>query len=125
MPITRSDRRDAMKELALKLDAAPFGERRGMVECFAAGLSISVQTVYRWLGDVGWESGRKPRSDKGTSSQPLDALAALAAMKKAAVRQNGKATLNTTTAVSIGLNSGIQVTVSTPRVNALMRQFGL
>lgn len=125
MPLTRADRLDAVKALALKLDASPYGERRGMVECFAAGLAVSAQTVYRWLRQVGWESGRKPRADKGTTSQPLDVLASIAAMKKSAVRQNGKATLNTTTAVGIAINTGMEVKVGTPRVNALMRQFGL
>lgn len=126
MPLTRSDVRDAMKHLATRLDAAPFGERRSIVELACAAFNLSRQTVYRELAKVGWTSGRKPRADKGTTSAPLDYLAALAAMKKTGLRQNGKATMNTTTAISVlAQNRSGEAPLSVSRANAALRERGL
>lgn len=125
MPLTRSDLRDAMKHLALQLDAAPHGERHSIIELACAAFGLSRQTVYRQLANVGWVSGRKPRADKGTTSQDSDALNFIATMQRTSVRQNGKVTMNIPTAVSIAAQNGAEVKVSSSRIATLLRQRGL
>ena len=126
MPILRSDVRDAMKALARQLDAAPHGERTALIDGACERFVMSKPTLYRRLSaDAGWSSGRKVRADKGSSSQGDDGLAVLAAMQKAAVRQNGKSTLPLGTAMSVAVQNGVDVSVGAPRIRALLRERGL
>lgn len=126
MPLARADIRDAMKALALQLDAAPFGQRSALIASACARFAMSRPTLYRRLqADAGWTSGRKVRADKGTSSQGDEGLAVLAAMQKAAVRQNGKVTMNLTTAVSVASQNGVDLAVGPARLRSLLRERGL
>ena len=126
MPLTRADFRDAMKALALQLDAAPFGARAALIEAACERFAVSRPTLYRRLqADAGWTSGRRTRADKGTTAQADEGLAVLAAMQKVAVRQNGKATMNLTTAVSVAAQNGVDLAVGPARLRALLRQRGL
>ena len=95
--------RDTLRELALRLDAAKHGEQSALVAQTAEFLGWSPQTVYRQLKQaVGWRSGRKARSDKGSTSVSEEALVKLGAVQREAVRDNGKQTLFTTTARMAG-----------------------
>lgn len=126
MPLTRADLRDAMKALALQLDATPFGDRSALIAAACGRYAMSRAALYRRLqSDAGWTSGRRVRVDKGTTAQSDDGLAVLAAMQKAAVRQNGKSTMNLTTAVSVAAQNGVDLAVGPARLRALLRQRGL
>lgn len=110
-----------LRDLACKLDAAS-GNKRQLVEDAAEFLGWSAQTVYRQLQRaVGWSSGRKCRSDKGTTSVPQTALMDMAAAQRELVRDNGKQALFTTTARGILESSGRAFGVSNSQINRLMR----
>jgi len=108
--------------LARQLDAVDHGGATALVRDAAAFLSWSPQTVYRHLKRAaGWTSGRRARSDKGSTSVSADALAALGAAQREAVRDNGKQTLFTTTSRGLLEHNGIDFGVSNGQLNRLMR----
>ncbi|MDR1946627.1 MAG: hypothetical protein LBQ51_05615, partial [Desulfovibrio sp.] len=84
-----------------RLNAAPHGDRRGMVTDAARLLGLSAQTVYRRLAAYGWTSGRKHRADKGTTCVPRELARLAGGMVHTATRANGKKTLPLTTACKI------------------------
>ena len=111
-----------VRGLVRRLDSAPHGGATSMVHEAAAFLKWSPQTVYRQLKEAaGWSSGRKARSDKGSTCVSADALAALGAAQREAVRDNGKQTLFTTTSRGMLEMNGISFGVSNGRLNTLMR----
>ena len=117
---------DYMRELARKLVAAPHGGAGLLVDDAAQFLGMSKQTIYRHLKAVaGWESGRKCRSDKGSTSVGSDALMTLATMQRESVRDNGKQTMKTPVARSVLEANGLEVGVSNAQLNRLMRDRGL
>ncbi|NLR73553.1 DDE-type integrase/transposase/recombinase [Leeia aquatica] len=114
--------RDTLRELASRLDAARHGEQSALVAQTAQFLGWSTQTVYRQLKQaVGWCSGRKARSDKGSTSVSEAALVKLGAVQREAVRDNGKQTLFTTTARGVLEQNGIELKVSNNQLNRLIR----
>lgn len=125
MPLTRADRNELMMHLARKLDASPFGERDSLIDLAAAAQGVSRATVYRWLHNVGWTSGRKTRADKGSSAVPVESLAFVGSMQRASVRQNGKVTLATPTAVSIAAQNGVELPASVSTIRRQLRARGL
>ena len=81
---------DYVRQLARRLDEAEHGSGTAMVREAGEFLGLSVQTVYRHLKAVaGWSSGRKARSDKGSTSVSADALVTLGAAQREAIRANG------------------------------------
>ncbi len=126
MPLTRADIREAMKHLALQLDAAPHGKRHEIIELARAAFGLSRPTIYRLLQrEVGWTSGRKTRADKGTTIVPDETLTFLAAARATSVRANGKVTLNLPTAVSIGATNGVEINASVSTIARNLRVRGL
>ena len=86
----------SLLDLKTRLQAAPHGGQRALVEEFAASVGKSCATVYKWLTDeVGYSSGRKPRADAGTTRLAPDVLQFVAAAKQESIRANGKATMGT------------------------------
>lgn len=113
---------DYVRQLARRLDEAEHGSGTAMVREAGEFLGLSVQTVYRHLKAVaGWSSGRKARSDKGSTSVSADALVTLGAAQREAIRANGKQTLFTTTARGILEQNGHSFGVSNGQLNKLMR----
>lgn len=111
-----------LRELALRMDAPGGAPTTPMVQAAAEFLGWSVPTVYRQLKAVaGRDSGRKVRSDKGSTSVPTEALTALGAAQREAVRDNGKQTLFTTTGRGMLENNGIEFGVTNSQLNRLMR----
>ena len=113
---------DYVRQLAQRLDTAEHGAGTDLVREAGQFLGLSVQTVYRHLKAVaGWSSGRKARSDKGSTSVAPEALVTLGAAQREAVRANGKQTLFTTTARGILEANGHSFGVSNGQLNKLMR----
>lgn len=114
--------RDYLRGLAVRLDAAGHGNSGELLASAQAFLGWSRSRLYRQLTkQVGWTSGRATRSDKGSTRQCEESLEFLGALKKEAVRKNGKETLHTPTAVSLAQMNGAAVTVSNSRINRLMK----
>lgn len=111
-----------LAELAGKLDRARHGERGHLVSQAANFLGWSGQRIYNQLKHrCAWSSGRKPRTDKGTTTQPLDALKVVGSMQRQSVRKNGKLVLHLPTALSIAATNGQPIAVSRGRFGRLMR----
>lgn len=111
-----------LADLARRLDTAAHGGRGQLVADAATFLNWSEQRVYNQLRRrCAWSSGRKPRADKGTTAQPLDALKVVGAMQKQSVRKNGKIVLHLPTALSIAATNGQPIAVSRGRFGRLMR----
>ena len=88
----------------------------------AAKFRWSDQRVYNQLKRrCAWNSGRKPRADKGTTAQPLDALKVVGSMQRQSVRKNGKLVLHLPTALSIAATNGKPIAVSRGRFGRLLR----
>lgn len=114
-----------MSYLANQLDAAPHGERHSIVELACAALGLSRPTVYRELARVGWTSGRKTRSDKGTTIVPDDTLTFIGTLQRTSTRQNGKVTMTIPTAMSIAAANGAEVKASRATIGRNLRVRGL
>lgn len=111
-----------LRGLARRLDGAEHGGAAVLVGEAAEFLGFSTQTVYRHLQRVaGWSSGRKARSDKGSTSVSPEALVTLGAAQREAVRQNDKQTLFTPTARGMLEQNGQTFGVSNGQLNRLMR----
>lgn len=111
-----------LADLARRLDAAPHGGRGQLVADAADFLNWSEQRVYNQLRRrCAWSSGRKPRADKGTTSQPLDALKVVGSMQRQSVRKNEKLVLHLPTALSIAATNGQPIAVSRGRFGRLLR----
>ncbi|MEW8049278.1 MAG: hypothetical protein AB2792_01815 [Candidatus Thiodiazotropha sp.] len=119
------DMQDAVRELALRLDAAQRGEKTMMVKAFADQYQWSTQKVYRELQKIGRKTNRKRRADAGTTSQDQETLTALAATLKLGVRKNGKATMEVPNARSLLAANGHAFSVGNSRIRALLRQQSL
>jgi hypothetical protein len=110
--------------LALKnnLEAAAHGESGRLVGEFAALHGCSKQTVWRWLAlHAGYRSGRKQRSDTGTTRVDAKTLHYIAAFKGVSVRADGRATKPTAVAMNIADTNGLRVNVSASQMNRLLR----
>lgn len=112
---------DDIRALARRLDDTPHTQRGAVVEEFAGLHNWSTGTVYRKLKTIGWSSGRRPRADRGTTSQDLAVLDDLCATIKIGVRENGKATMHTPNAVSMLSQNGREIVVSNSRINTLLK----
>jgi hypothetical protein len=111
-------------EMAEKLKAA--GDCRARANVIAAYRELtgkSPATLYRMAAKHGWESGRKPRADKGASGVTDAQLRAVSALLQVTARQNKGAILPVTEAVAITGDSGVIApgTVSPGRVAAILR----
>lgn len=113
----------ALMDLRDRLNAAPHGERRAMVEAHAASVGKSTNTVYGWLSTyAGYDSGRKKRSDAGQTRLPGETLEAIAAMQREGIRANGKRTMPLAVAMNVADANGITVNVSESQISRLLRQ---
>lgn len=113
---------DYVRQLARRLDDAEHGTGTDLVREAGQFLGVSVATVYRHLKDVaGWSSGRKTRSDKGSTSASQEALVTIGAAQREAVRANGKQTLFTPAARGILEQNGHSFGVSNRQINKLLR----
>lgn len=108
--------------LKSRLEASPHGGRRALVQEYANRIGKSVQTIYHWLAEeVGYESGRKPRRDTGTTRLSYEAMRFVAAARSESIRQNGKSTMGVPVAMSIAAANGMDINVSESRLQELLR----
>lgn len=85
---------DYLRTLAGKLATAAHGGKGELVDAAARFLRISKAEVYRRLEEkAGYQSGRKPRADRGRTSVPEEIARMAAGMVHMAMRANGKKTL--------------------------------
>lgn len=116
------DNRKHLAEIALRLDAATHGERAAIVAEACAFYGWSTAKLYtRLKADVGWSSGRKTRSDKGSTCVPVESLEMLATAQRESVRANGKQILFTPTGASVLAANAVSLPVSNGQLNRLMR----
>lgn len=113
---------DEVRALARRLDTSAHGAAGDLVDEFMRHTGWSRGKVYKQLKSIGWSSGRKPRADRGRTSQDMTALQDVSFALKNGVRENGKATMHTPNAVSLLSQNGRKITVSNSRINTLLRQ---
>lgn len=119
----RPDHREHLAEIARRLETAGHGERAVIIDEASRFYGWSRAKLYsRLRTDVGWRSGRKARSDKGSTCVPVTSLEMLATAKRESVRANGKQTLFTPTGASMLEVNEIALPVSNGQLNRLMRQ---
>lgn len=113
-------------DLADQLDNAKHGERGGIISAAAMTLGKSEQQIYRELRDVGWNSRRKVRADRGQSSMSDEELRVIAAMISESRRQNNKRLLSCLDALDILIANGmVQTALHPSTIMKLLRQRGL
>jgi hypothetical protein len=105
--------------------AAGAKERSAIIAEMCRTFGRSKDWAYRILAEHGYSSGRKKRSDRGSTSQDEEAVKALAAAMKAGVRENGKATVHLPLARQILSQNDISFAVGDARLRALLREKGL
>ncbi len=116
------DNREHLAEIARRLDATPYRGRRAIVDEACTLYGWSVAKLYaRLKADVGWSSGRKTRSDKGSTCVPVASLEMLATAERESVRANGKQILFTPTGASMLAANEVPLPVSNGQLNRLMR----
>ncbi|HEY8037972.1 MAG TPA: hypothetical protein VIF37_20555 [Methylobacter sp.] len=115
-----------MMELLLilrrQLETAAHGQGGPLIDAFAELYGRSKQTVWRWLGTfAGYQTGRKKRTDAGTTKLPEPSLVFIAASKNLSVRANGKATKPTGVAMNIADANGLEINVGASQINRILR----
>jgi transposase InsO family protein len=126
---------DTLRELATKLATAGHGQKGELVSRVAKLLNYSVQEVYRRLERAGFDSGRKPRADKGRTKVSETLARKVGGMVHVATRANSKKTLAIKTALTILTEDGrhgeanpetgeiMQIEVSASTVSRAMRRY--
>ena len=114
------------QRLAGELAEVPVGVRRRRVAEVAAQLGVSERTVYRQLGRHGWESGRAPRSDRGTSALADEEVHAIARIMARGRNRRGQPNIPTCQAVKLAQRNGVVETeLSDAQVRRVLRSRGL
>lgn len=114
--------RDILIHLATRLDELGHGKKRPAVEEVATHLGWSANRVYNGLKKVGWQSGRKTRSDSGTTAQSEDVLLEVVATMQASQRATGKVLMDIPNARSMLAANGREFAVSNSTLGTLMRK---
>ncbi len=113
---------DELRQLARKLDAAGHGKKGAIKKRFMDLYDVHLQTLHRQLKNIGWTSGRKRRSDAGSTSMDQETLVELSAALKAGVRKNGKATMEIPNARALLAANGREFKVGNSQLRNLLRQ---
>lgn len=123
-PAIPADVLQSLLQLRHALQAAPpkGGERTRLIHAWAAHHGRHASTVHRWLAEhAGHDSGRKRRSDSGSTRMPTESLEFIAASMQQSVRGNGIATKPICVAMNIAHENGLTVNVGPSRVASLLR----
>ena len=98
------------------------GERAAVISEMSRLFGFCEASAYRALRDNGWTSGRKRRSDSGSSAAGDKVLDMAAALLQNSVRKNGKKTMSVQTARAVLLQNGFDLPISTRQLAALLRE---
>jgi len=127
-PVVHQLCREAMARLA----AAGHNDRRAIIADLARMIpgrgseGASIQTAYRLLGEAGWESGRKERADKGSSSVSQEELEATSGLVAGSRSRRGRNYMPVVVAQQAAERAGLlKAKVSTGHLCRLLRQAGL
>lgn len=121
-----TDTRAYLADLARRLDQAGHGEKGRIKDDACRLLGWSAATLHaRLRSDVGWQSGRKVRADKGRTRVGDTALQMVAAALKEGRRANGKQILGMADAAQILEANGTDLPVTNQHLNRLLRNRGL
>lgn len=113
-------------DLKLRLETAPHGERGSIIDAAADFLGVAKMTIYRNLKKVGYDCGRKQRSDKGDSQISDDELRMVAALVRSSERANDKSLLPIKVAIEIAFENGqINALYHEATIARLLRERGL
>lgn len=116
-----NNQRAQLAEIARQHAALPWSEKSAFIKHHAEQLGLSPQSLYRAIKrELGWDSGRKARADKGQTSVSEEALQMAGALKKTSVRLNGKVTMGTPVAAQILSQNKVEIGVSVSRLNRLL-----
>lgn len=97
---------DYMRQLKAQLEAAPHGKRGALIRGACDLLQCSSAEIYRRLRMVGWESGRKPRADRGHSRLSDADAHIIGTLIRESTRANGKRLLSVENAYQIAVANG-------------------
>jgi len=97
-------------------------QRRGVIDDMCRMFAFSTAKAYKALKESGWESGRKPRKDAGTTAISDEALVKVAAVIKHGLRKNGKSTMPANVARALLLGNGVDIPVENSRLRELLRK---
>lgn len=111
-----------LQQLAQQLGQAKHGTKGKIVTDAAAFLSISKAELYRRLERMGFNSGRKTRSDKGKCSVSPEQARLVGNMVYEATRQNGKRTTSIKNALKQAVANGEIPEVSTATITRAMNK---
>jgi hypothetical protein len=81
---------DYLRALGVSLKAAKHGERSALIARAVTDLSLSRASVFRKLAELGFDTERKQRADKGKSGLTQEEAQTIAAYLMAGTRTNGK-----------------------------------
>lgn len=111
-----------LADIARTLDTVGHGGRTAYVERQAKFYGIATQTLLAQLKrEVGWQSGRKARADKGSTRADGAVMKIAATMGREGVRKNGKSTMRLTTTVGVLSSNGLKAGVSVDQLQRLLR----
>lgn len=113
---------DYLNRLSQRLNAAKHGQKGKLVTESATFLNISKAELYRRLEAIGYSTGRKSRSDKGTSKVSAQNAQLIGGMVYDATRKNGKRTTPIKLALELGIKSGAVPKVSQSTIARVMKQ---
>ena len=111
-----------LKEVKQKLESSDFGNKGEIIKEAANFLSISRAEIYRQLDAIGYETGRKSRSDKGKSVVDADTAKLIGGLVYEATRANGKRTTSIKGALKIAQANGAAPKVSAATISRRMKQ---
>ncbi len=126
-----------LRQIADQLHAAAHGEKEPILARAQSYLGCSRNALYTKLATVGYKPERKKRADAGAVSLPRAEAEKIAALIKAATRQNGKRILSVPNAVDmlrangeiaaerVDENTGEVVALSTTTILRALEVYGL
>lgn len=100
---------DYLRCLAKRLDEAPAGSKKEIIQGACAFLGKCEQTIYELLNGVGWNASRKPRNDRGKLSVTKKEAMIVSCMVMESCRENGKKTLSVKNAIKIAIDNDLIV----------------
>jgi hypothetical protein len=126
MPISSPAEWELMLEALKAIQAAPHGQKARIVQATCAALQISPPTFYRRLEQAGLDTGRKTRSDAGTTQMPMPELRLVSGLLMASRRDNDKQLLTVQDALDmLRANGQVQTLLTAGRVGQLLREHHL